>query len=406
MAADEAVAARGERLKVFISYSRADLDFADQLVLAVEDKGFEALVDRHDIDAAEKWQDRLGALIASSDTVVFVLSEQSAGSPICKWEVEEAARLNKRIIPVVPHDPSGVPPPPQLSELNYIHFFKHPTLPGSGFYDGVQKLDRALRVNLGWLRRQTALAEQAAIWEADKSDDRVLGGKPLEEALIWRASAPGGATVSPLILEYLAAGEEVAARRKAEADANIAQREAALKRARRATTFGGIVLILAGLAFVGAITSFYSYQRQREHTAVLQEENAELQIMGGEYRSLTELREHAENERRALLDILEGRGRNLTQMQIRRGWAAAANACAGPPEALYCFQAEPDASREQNERGQRWPALLAQTTDALQVELELLQTAKRQAMAAQLVVSGPPAPPPVCDPVSGTCRRQ
>jgi len=40
------------------------LAFADQLVLALEDKGFDALLDRHDIDAAEKWKDRLGALLS------------------------------------------------------------------------------------------------------------------------------------------------------------------------------------------------------------------------------------------------------------------------------------------------------------------------------------------------------
>lgn len=84
------------RLKVFVSYSRSDLDFADQLVLALEDKGFVALLDRHDIDVAEKWKERLGALIFSSDTVAFVLTDTSASSPICRWEVEEAARLHRK----------------------------------------------------------------------------------------------------------------------------------------------------------------------------------------------------------------------------------------------------------------------------------------------------------------------
>ncbi len=49
---EAAPASPSERLKVFVSYSRIDLDFADQLVFALEDKGFDALVDRHDIDAA------------------------------------------------------------------------------------------------------------------------------------------------------------------------------------------------------------------------------------------------------------------------------------------------------------------------------------------------------------------
>ncbi|ANP47791.1 TIR domain-containing protein [Candidatus Viadribacter manganicus] len=265
MVETEAATNPSERLKVFVSYSRTDLDFADQLVLALEDKGFEALVDRHDIDAAEKWKDRLGTLIASCDTVVFVLSEKSAGSPICAWEVEEAALLGKRIIPVVPHDPAGVAPPPQLGELNYIHFFRHPNVPGSGFYDGVQKLDRALRVNLGWLRRQTAYAERADEWRAQtgaarRPEDHLLRASALEEAEAWLASAPKNATVSPLVREYIVASQEAETRRKAETAANIAERERALKTARIATLIGGgvafaLIVLAVGLSAMAVTAS-------------------------------------------------------------------------------------------------------------------------------------------------------
>lgn len=282
--AEEQTRAVSERLKVFVSYSRSDIDFADQLVLALADKGFEPLLDRHDIDAAEKWKDRLGALITSCDTVAFVLSEKSASSPICQWEVEQAARLGKRMIPVVPRDPGQVTPPPQLGELNYILFYPTPSVPGSGFYDGVQRLDRALRVNLTWLRRQTTYAEQAAIWSTDRSDDRLLSGKPLEEALQWRAGAPAGIPVAPLVLEYLAAGDAVAARRKAEADANIAEREAALVRARRATTLGlGVavaLIILAGtLSWVAATAT----RDANENRASIFTIEADTRISNGQY---------------------------------------------------------------------------------------------------------------------------
>ena len=42
-----------------------------------------------------------GQLIGASDTVIFVLSTDSARSPVCHWEVEEAHRLAKRIVPVL-----------------------------------------------------------------------------------------------------------------------------------------------------------------------------------------------------------------------------------------------------------------------------------------------------------------
>src|SRR4249920_2192283 len=90
-----------DRLKVFVTYSRKDaLEFADQLVAALSAYGYQPTIDRHGIAGAEKWQERLGTLILEADTVVFVLSPESATSDICAWEVIEADKRAKRLIPV------------------------------------------------------------------------------------------------------------------------------------------------------------------------------------------------------------------------------------------------------------------------------------------------------------------
>src|SRR6516165_6891688 len=120
-----------EKLRVFISYSRDDLDFADQLDDALNACGFKCLIDRQGISGGEDWKRRLGNLITEADTVVFVLSPSSARSPICDWEVEEAGRLNKRILPVNCRPLEGVSPPARLRELNHIFFYEEPKLPGS-----------------------------------------------------------------------------------------------------------------------------------------------------------------------------------------------------------------------------------------------------------------------------------
>lgn len=288
--------AAGGRLKVFVSYSRADIDFADQLVLALEDKGFDPILDRHDIDAAEKWKDRLGALIFGCDTVVFVLTDTSAASNICQWEVEEAARIGKRMIPVVPRSADGVAPPPALSELNYIHFYTTPAIPGSGFYDGVQKLTRALQVDLDWLRRQTRLAEQAGEWSRTRSDDLLLRGVALDEALAWRGRTPAGAHVSADVTAFLDASEDVDARRIAEAQAHIAEREAMLakaeeavaaraaadKRTRRVTLIGVAAALF--LALVAVVANVIAAQRTADaaegRAALFARESSELAAEG------------------------------------------------------------------------------------------------------------------------------
>ena len=47
------------KLRVFISYSREDLKFADQLDLALNAYGFECLIDRHGISGGEDWKRQL-----------------------------------------------------------------------------------------------------------------------------------------------------------------------------------------------------------------------------------------------------------------------------------------------------------------------------------------------------------
>jgi TIR domain len=92
----------GEKLKVFISYSRRDsLDFVDELVAGLEVAGFAPFLDRHDIAVGEKWEERLGGLIEQADTVVFVISPDAVKSERCGWEVERTLRQSKRLLPVV-----------------------------------------------------------------------------------------------------------------------------------------------------------------------------------------------------------------------------------------------------------------------------------------------------------------
>jgi hypothetical protein len=52
-------APNSNKLRVFISYSREDLDFADQLAAALDSSGFECFIDREGISGGEAWNDAL-----------------------------------------------------------------------------------------------------------------------------------------------------------------------------------------------------------------------------------------------------------------------------------------------------------------------------------------------------------
>jgi TIR domain len=84
-------------------------------------------------------------LIRDADTVVFVLSPTSARSEICAWEVGEAARLGKRILPILCRPLDGASPPPRLRDLNYSFFYEDPKVLDSGFGTGLAKLVVAQR---------------------------------------------------------------------------------------------------------------------------------------------------------------------------------------------------------------------------------------------------------------------
>lgn len=235
--------ARNGRLRIFISYSRDDLEFAEQLDAALDLYGFECTLDRHSISGGEDWQRRLGALIAEADTIVFVLSPASARSEICAWEVAEAVRLGKRILPVCTRPFGDAAPPPSLTALNYIFFYSEPKVPGSGFGTGLANLVAALQTDIEWQRQHTRYLQRALEWEAGgRQANRLLSGLDIAEARTWAARKPkDAAVVTDLQLEFMRASEDEERRRgdterqrvEAMAAANTA-REQALAQAEKA----------------------------------------------------------------------------------------------------------------------------------------------------------------------------
>src|SRR5580693_1380234 len=108
------------KAKIFISYSRKDMEFVDRLEPALKERGFEPLIDRTEIYAFEDWWQRLQALIDRSDTVVFVLSPDSVASKEALREVEYAASLNKRFAPIICRRVDEASIPEALRRLNFV----------------------------------------------------------------------------------------------------------------------------------------------------------------------------------------------------------------------------------------------------------------------------------------------
>ncbi|MGO9475198.1 MAG: TIR domain-containing protein, partial [Rhodomicrobium sp.] len=302
------------KLKVFVSYSRSDIGFADQLVAALAAYGIAPSLDREGIHGAEKWRERLGQLILEADTVVFILTPDSAASDVCKWEVDQAVKLNKRIVPIVWRPLGEAKPHDHLRGLNYIYFYDEPSATGSGFGTGLARLVDALTTDVDWIREHTRLGELAARWDrAGRPADALLRGMELTRAGDWRKERPSNAPeLSSLQRDFLQASEEAeaqrtdAARRQLEemraaqearekalkeAEAAQRQREEALahvdaeqkaraKAQRRGRYLAGAAALLALVLFGGALWQSRDTQRRE---ALVMTSAAERAIQQGFY---------------------------------------------------------------------------------------------------------------------------
>lgn len=193
-----------EKIKVFISYSRQDGAFVGQLVdNLTSSHEIHVFRDTNDILPTEEWKKRLEKLIGQADTIVFCLSQASAKSHVCAWEVQFAESLNKRIAPVLLEDVGNSETPIGLAKLNYVLF----TDPNE-FDQSVTKLVGALRTNIDWIREHTRIGELARHWLASgRPSDQLLRGTELTASRSWVTARPHTApNLSESMIDYLEAG--------------------------------------------------------------------------------------------------------------------------------------------------------------------------------------------------------
>jgi sugar lactone lactonase YvrE len=200
-----------EKLKVFISYSRRDSEVTDLIVAALEEHGFEVMIDRRDLPFGEKWQQELAEFIRTSDTVIWLVSPHSVESKWCNWELDEVIRRSKRLVPVLIGDTPRDQFPRQLGEIHI--------LPVSGLFDLGRDLDAliaTLRTDRAWLKEHTRLSDQAQRWAARSgTKDLLLRGGALTAAESWKDRRPATAPApSQDVLDLILASRRASTRRQ------------------------------------------------------------------------------------------------------------------------------------------------------------------------------------------------
>jgi len=173
-------------LDVFISYSRADSDFARTLNDALQLQGKTTWFDQESIATGTDFQQEINRGIACCDNFLFILSPRSLNSPYCRDEVAYAAQHHKRMIPVLAQPIQVADLPPEIATIQWIDFSQAE----GDFYNSFTQLIRTLDTDRDHVHNHTKWSQRAIEWEhKNRSEDLLLRGTELAIANSWLRNA-------------------------------------------------------------------------------------------------------------------------------------------------------------------------------------------------------------------------
>jgi len=105
--------------KIFISYSRKDMDFVRKLAGDLEAAGYDVWWDITDLQGGDDWVNTIPQAISSSQYVIVVLTPASIESEWVRKEYTQALSLRKKIVPIMLTS-CGIPF--ALNTINFVNF--------------------------------------------------------------------------------------------------------------------------------------------------------------------------------------------------------------------------------------------------------------------------------------------
>ncbi|MCP4700091.1 MAG: TIR domain-containing protein [Gammaproteobacteria bacterium] len=175
--------------EVFLSYSRADADFARRLNDALQFHGKTTWFDQESIASGADFQQEIFRGIKDANNFLFIISPDSVHSPYCDGETEYAQKLGKRFVTVLHR---AVPPEDlhsALAKVQWIDFNRHE----GDFYANFSELARTLDTDRGHVRQHTKWLHRAMDWqEKGYGADLLLRGNEFALAENWLREAEEG----------------------------------------------------------------------------------------------------------------------------------------------------------------------------------------------------------------------
>ncbi|WP_020528397.1 TIR domain-containing protein [Flexithrix dorotheae] len=229
--------------EVFISYSRADGDFARKLNEALQIQGKTTWFDQESIASGSDFQTEIFHGIESSDNFLFIISPDSVKSPYCADEVEYAHRLNKRFVTINHRKTPYLHP--TLAAVQWIDFSEN------DFNESFNSLVNALDVDRGHVQNHTKWSQRAIEWEENsKNPGLLLNGMELGSAESWLKEAEKNLKKpfpTTLQVEFIRAS-------------SIKTR----KENKRKLILTTMVIVMASLFAISGFLAYVAYQEKKE----------------------------------------------------------------------------------------------------------------------------------------------
>ncbi|MBD2327767.1 toll/interleukin-1 receptor domain-containing protein [Alkalinema sp. FACHB-956] len=221
---------------VFISYSRRDKAFVEQLVAQFQALGRDPWIDWDDINKGEDWWKSIQRGIEAADSFVFIISPDSVLSSVCRDEIDHAAKHNKRFLPLLWREGFDMASVHRcISQHNWI--FARAT---DNFQQAFQDLITALDTDLDYVRAHTRFLLRSIEWQHRNQDPSyLLRGTDLADAQTWLSQ---GISKQP----------RPTANHSAYITASLNAKTAALKARQKAKWIVVLTTVIANLLFVAA----------------------------------------------------------------------------------------------------------------------------------------------------------
>lgn len=170
--------------RVFLCHANEDQASAEQIRQSLLRRGITVWNYRTDIETSQNYHSAISQGIEEADNLIFVLSPHSVESPYCRQELENAVKLQKRIIPVLAAPVTPAQMPESLRALNYLDLTDNLQL--EDYWADESQLLKLLNTDVDYYNQHKVWLTQALKWERQQHQPAMLlRGYNLREAETW-----------------------------------------------------------------------------------------------------------------------------------------------------------------------------------------------------------------------------